>query len=276
MLGLAQSVHLSTELFFCINVGDELWFSGCSPDSEWIDVQCQRSGIRGLVPATCVEWFQDVGGGGHRKSLLVRTPTEATASINSVDSSLPCPSLASERWYHGAIHRSYAEYLLNSGTTGSFLVRESESNVGKLTISLRSDGRIFHYRICTDENHQVNLLCEAFLRVNLTFVSWHPYMCIKTPSCVFLCRIHVNGQLNHPRCCTQQLKLRFCFPFPQSCMENYQFLILQFEASARDHSVIEARALIIRKLFRRPISRARCSDTHSRGLNSSQPHSTAH
>lgn len=53
-------------------------------------------------------------------------------------------------WYHGPISRNAAEYLLSSGINGSFLVRESESSPGQRSISLRYEGRVYHYRINED------------------------------------------------------------------------------------------------------------------------------
>ncbi|XP_023348268.1 tyrosine-protein kinase Abl isoform X2 [Eurytemora carolleeae] len=59
----------------------------------------------------------------------------------------PVNSLEKHSWYHGPISRNAAEYLLSSGINGSFLVRESESSPGQRSISLRYDGRVYHYRI---------------------------------------------------------------------------------------------------------------------------------
>lgn len=67
----------------------------------------------------------------------------------------PVNSLEKHSWYHGPISRNTAEYLLSSGINGSFLVRESESSPGQRSISLRYDGRVYHYRINEDENSKV-------------------------------------------------------------------------------------------------------------------------
>lgn len=61
----------------------------------------------------------------------------------------PVNSLEKHSWYHGPVSRSAAEYLLSSLINGSFLVRESESSPGQLSISLRYEGRVYHYRINT-------------------------------------------------------------------------------------------------------------------------------
>jgi abelson tyrosine-protein kinase 1 len=56
-------------------------------------------------------------------------------------------ALEKHSWYHGPVSRNTAEYLLSSGINGSFLVRESESSQGQRSISLRFDGRVYHYRV---------------------------------------------------------------------------------------------------------------------------------
>jgi abelson tyrosine-protein kinase 1 len=61
-------------------------------------------------------------------------------------------------WYHGKITRSEAEQLLGSGINGSFLVRESETNPGQFSISLRHEGRVYHYRINFDANLKVRII----------------------------------------------------------------------------------------------------------------------
>lgn len=59
-------------------------------------------------------------------------------------------SLDKHPWYHGQISRDTAEYLLGSGINSSFLVRDSFTHPGSLSVSLRYDGRVYHYRINED------------------------------------------------------------------------------------------------------------------------------
>ena len=93
--------------------GDELRVDTYSEDREWCQAT-NRRGETGWVPGNYVR---------------------------SLD------SLEKHSWYHGPISRNEAEYLLSSGINGSFLVRESESNPGQHSVSLRYEGRVFHYRI---------------------------------------------------------------------------------------------------------------------------------
>ena len=80
--------------------------------------------------------------------------------------------------YHGPVSRSYAEYLLSSGINGSFLIRESESSPGQMSISLRHDGRVYHYRINEDNDKKVQTIGKNWA---------HPGTC--------------GRKLPHPVCC---------------------------------------------------------------------------
>lgn len=68
----------------------------------------------------------------------------------------PVNSLDKFSWYHGQISRNASEYLLSSGINGSFLVRESESSPGQRSISVRFEGRVYHYRISEDSDGKVS------------------------------------------------------------------------------------------------------------------------
>lgn len=75
----------------------------------------------------------------------------------------PVNSLEKHSWYHGPVSRNAAEYLLSSGINGSFLVRESESSPGQRSISLRYEGRVYHYRINTASDGKVRTLAHDLL-----------------------------------------------------------------------------------------------------------------
>eukprot|EP00049_Salpingoeca_infusionum_P023298 m.11367 g.11367 ORF g.11367 m.11367 type:complete len:513 (+) comp5709_c0_seq1:453-1991(+) len=57
-------------------------------------------------------------------------------------------SIEAEDWYHGTIKRHEAEKtLLNFGSHGSFLIRESESTPGDFSLSVREGDHVKHYKI---------------------------------------------------------------------------------------------------------------------------------
>ncbi|XP_072176875.1 uncharacterized protein [Diadema setosum] len=97
-----------------VRKGDQVRILGYNMGGEWCEAKKLKNGKTGWVPSTYVTPFN---------------------------------SLEKHSWYHGRISRNAAEYLLSSGIDGSFLVRDSESSSGQLSISLRYDGRVYHYRI---------------------------------------------------------------------------------------------------------------------------------
>ncbi|XP_055621261.1 tyrosine-protein kinase Abl isoform X2 [Toxorhynchites rutilus septentrionalis] len=88
----------------------------------------------------------------------------------------PLNSLEKHSWYHGPISRNAAEYLLSSGINGSFLVRESESSPGQRSISLRYDGRVYHYRISEDSDGKVYVTAEAKFNTLAELVHHHSFL----------------------------------------------------------------------------------------------------
>ncbi len=85
----------------------------------------------------------------------------------------PVNSLEKHSWYHGPISRNAAEYLLSSGINGSFLVRESESSPGQRSISLRYEGRVYHYRISEDNEGKVYVTSECRFNTLAELVHHH-------------------------------------------------------------------------------------------------------
>lgn len=84
----------------------------------------------------------------------------------------PVNSLEKHSWYHGPVSRNAAEYLLSSGINGSFLVRESESSPGQRSISLRYEGRVYHYRINTASDSKVGIITlRNALRIVTTVIT---------------------------------------------------------------------------------------------------------
>ncbi|XP_047228629.1 tyrosine-protein kinase ABL1 isoform X2 [Girardinichthys multiradiatus] len=82
-------------------------------------------------------------------------------------------SLEKHSWYHGPVSRNAAEYLLSSGINGSFLVRESESSPGQRSISLRYEGRVYHYRINTASDGKLYVSSESRFTMLAELVHHH-------------------------------------------------------------------------------------------------------
>ncbi|CAF0765416.1 unnamed protein product [Brachionus calyciflorus] len=101
-----------------IQKGDSLTIISYNKTREWCEVRNIHTHKSGWVPSSYIKQF------------------------NQLDNFA---------WYHGKIERVKAEYLLSSGINGSFLVRESETCQNQLSISLRYEGRVYHYRINRDD-----------------------------------------------------------------------------------------------------------------------------
>lgn len=102
-----------------LNKGDQLIVLSYNKTKEWCEVRNIQTNQTGWVPTSYIKPFN---------------------------------SLENYPWYHGKIERVKAEYLLSSGINGSFLVRESETCQNQLSISLRWEGRVYHYRINKEDN----------------------------------------------------------------------------------------------------------------------------
>jgi len=61
--------------------------------------------------------------------------------------------LEQHSWFHGLLPRKEAENRLCSGINGSFLIRESETRPGQYSMSLRNDGKTYHYRISSGKDY---------------------------------------------------------------------------------------------------------------------------
>lgn len=124
-------LHLSITLHFV--EGEQITILGYNKGGEWCEVK-NKAGEIGWVPSNYI------------------------APVNSLDKF---------SWYHGQISRNASEYLLSSGINGSFLVRESESSPGQRSISVRFEGRVYHYRISDDSDGKVSLV--SFLMIKHTY-----------------------------------------------------------------------------------------------------------
>lgn len=103
-----------------------------------IQILVMLDGVRSAIVCVCVALFT--------RMFFFSVPSNYVTPLNSLEK---------HSWYHGPISRNAAEYLLSSGINGSFLVRESESSPGQRSISLRYEGRVYHYRIQEDIDGKV-------------------------------------------------------------------------------------------------------------------------
>lgn len=113
--------------------GDQVRVLGYNKTKEWCEAQLVAT-RRGHAPVSS------------RAAIIGWVPSLYITPLNSLEK---------HSWYHGKVSRSEAEYLLSSGINGSFLVRESETSLGQFSISVRHDGRVYHYRINIDQNDRV-------------------------------------------------------------------------------------------------------------------------
>ena len=72
------------------------------------------------------------------------------------------PNLKRNPWFHGRMARTEAEKMLGGTLSGTFLVRERESNPGEYALSLSCDGHLVHYRIKTDADKTKYYITEHF------------------------------------------------------------------------------------------------------------------
>nr|CAB3219662.1 tyrosine-protein kinase ABL1-like [Phallusia mammillata] len=87
----------------------------------------------------------------------------------------PATSLDMHAWYHGPVTRLTSEYLLSSGINGSFLVRDSESCRGQLSVSVRYNASVYHYRINNDKDGLYYIASEHRFKTLPELVHHHSY-----------------------------------------------------------------------------------------------------
>ncbi|XP_039278747.1 cytoplasmic protein NCK1 [Nilaparvata lugens] len=125
--------------------GDRLEILDRPPaDPEWYKARNSHGQI-GLVPrnylqelsAYLTQPLRERVGGAERNDSLERkgaTPER--------------PHLMGKPWYYGEITRAHCDNILNQqGHDGDFLIRDSETNMGDYSVSLKAPGRNKHFRV---------------------------------------------------------------------------------------------------------------------------------
>ncbi|KAL4704659.1 hypothetical protein ACJJTC_013443 [Scirpophaga incertulas] len=134
----------SNEQELSFEKGDRLEIVERPPsDPEWFRARDQR-GRLGLVPRNYLQELADYltqpyseGGAG---------PGAGGAAGAGAAAGAGGP--AGRAWYYGAISRTHCDALLNQhGHDGDFLIRDSETNVGDFSVSLKAPGRNKHFRV---------------------------------------------------------------------------------------------------------------------------------
>ncbi|VVC88396.1 unnamed protein product [Leptidea sinapis] len=104
-------------------------------------------------PPSDPEWYRARDSRGHI-GLVPRNYLQELADYLTQPYSVPVAgNLASRAWYYGAITRTHCDALLNQhGHDGDFLIRDSETNVGDFSVSLKAPGRNKHFRVHVEGN----------------------------------------------------------------------------------------------------------------------------
>ncbi|XP_072937245.1 SH2/SH3 adapter protein dreadlocks [Epargyreus clarus] len=109
-------------------------------DPEWFRARDSR-GRLGLVPRNYLQELADY---------LAQPYSEAGEGARAALAAGggPAGGAAGRAWYYGAITRTHCDALLNQhGHDGDFLIRDSETNVGDYSVSLKAPGRNKHFRV---------------------------------------------------------------------------------------------------------------------------------
>ncbi|XP_028175964.1 cytoplasmic protein NCK1 [Ostrinia furnacalis] len=103
-------------------------------DPEWYRARDSR-GQLGLVPRNYLQELAD----------YLTQPYSEAGGGGAPGAGAP---LGTRAWYYGAITRTHCDALLNQhGHDGDFLIRDSETNVGDYSVSLKAPGRNKHFRV---------------------------------------------------------------------------------------------------------------------------------
>ncbi|PNF29656.1 Cytoplasmic protein NCK1 [Cryptotermes secundus] len=133
--------------------GDRLEILDRPPaDPEWYKAR-NGQGQVGLVPRNYLQElseyltqpYRNRDGGSERQDSLDRRQDGSGSGVGRL---LDRPHLVGKAWYYGTITRAQCDNLLNQhGHDGDFLIRDSETNMGDYSVSLKAPGRNKHFRV---------------------------------------------------------------------------------------------------------------------------------
>nr|AQT19750.1 hypothetical protein Smed-abl-1 [Schmidtea mediterranea] len=139
-----------------IKKGDCLKLISYNHIGDWSEVESFTSHNRGWVPTNYIA----------RLNPIINQNNIKNKPAND-------SQLMAYQWYHGNITRQEGEHLLRSGINGSYLVRASESQPGQLSVTLRYDGRVYHYRIGFDIDKKLYYITENHKFPTVAFLIQH-------------------------------------------------------------------------------------------------------
>ncbi|XP_054282821.1 cytoplasmic protein NCK1-like isoform X2 [Macrosteles quadrilineatus] len=125
--------------------GDRLEILDRPPsDPEWYKARNSHGQI-GLVPRNYLQELSEY----LTQPLRERVGTGGSGGGGGGGDNLPDrPHLVGKPWYYGVITRAQCDTLLNQqGHDGDFLIRDSETNMGDYSVSLKAPGRNKHFRV---------------------------------------------------------------------------------------------------------------------------------
>ncbi|XP_014285052.1 SH2/SH3 adapter protein dreadlocks isoform X1 [Halyomorpha halys] len=106
-------------------------------DPEWYRAR-NSHGQTGLIPRNYVQELSEY---------LTQPLRDGSSNIAAAER----PHLVGKEWYYGSITRAQCDAILNqSGNDGDFLIRDSETNMGDYSVSLKAPGRNKHFRVHVD------------------------------------------------------------------------------------------------------------------------------
>ncbi|KAL3990152.1 SH3 domain family protein [Acanthocheilonema viteae] len=143
-------------------------------DPEWWKARNEK-GCTGLVPTNYIEVVDSnpdpnanhfVSSTSERRLKASSSNNGITPTIRNGSSSRLTGPYANQPWYYGRLTRDETDALLNArGVDGDYLVRDSESNPGDYSISLKAAGRNKHFWV------QVDVANKSFKIGTRTFVT---------------------------------------------------------------------------------------------------------
>jgi len=121
-------------------------------DPEWFKARNQMGQI-GLVPSNYLLELsqyltQDVGGKNGTDAVQTNGSRATNGSAGNAPAAPVNEEVSGKPWYYGPISRGDCDTIMaEKGQDGDFLIRDSESNTGDFSVSLKAPGRNKHFRV---------------------------------------------------------------------------------------------------------------------------------